>query len=526
MENIAPTPPRKRARCQPKPDLLSWKSEGDNDATPSTLRFFPAREPGVQLNAADNHTPLDLFKLFFSEDAVKTLCQNTNKQAARNIARGAKYRWVDVGVDEFYRYIGLVFYMCMIKLDHISDYWRRNTIFSIPFVAEVMARNRYQTISWNVHMSDPSEDRVNDAKRGTSAHDKLFRLKPLMYTIQNACKAFYHPRRAIAVDERMVASKGHTMRQYMKDKPTKWGFKLFVLADSSNGYTLGFSIYTGKNHFSTGQGLSYNSVMSLIDRAYLGSGYHVYMDNFYTSPKLFNDLYADKFGACGTYRDFRKECPRTAVNALSKKSPRGTFRWIRDGYLVFVKWMDSREVSVCSTIHPAHTGDTAKRRVKSKQGVWSSQSFPCPTPVVEYNKFMGGVDLSDQLIQYYTTQHRTVKWYRKLFLHFLDIAATNAYLLHRELMQNMQKDSMTHKTFLEELTAQLCSVTVKTEKTPVKNVSNVPIHKPFCGPRAYRKVCVYCKTQGKKVKTPWMCKVCDVYLCVLPERNCYDAWHP
>ena len=157
-------------------------------------------------------------------------------------------------------------------------------------------------------MSDPDEDRVNDAKRGTSAHDRLFRLKPLMDTIRNACKAFYQPRRNIAVDERMVAS-------------PKCGFKLFVLADSSNGYTLDISVYNGNNNFLTGQGLSYDSVMSLIDKRYLGSGYHVYMDDFYTSPKLFRDLFAAKFGACGAYKDVRRGCPRSAVNALNKMSP-------------------------------------------------------------------------------------------------------------------------------------------------------------------------------------------------------------
>ena len=51
-------------------------------------------------------------------------------------------------------------------------------------------------------------------------------------------------------------------RQYMKEKPTQWGFKLFVLADSSNGYTLDFSIYTGKHNFPTGQILSYDCHIS------------------------------------------------------------------------------------------------------------------------------------------------------------------------------------------------------------------------------------------------------------------------
>ncbi|MGL5621642.1 hypothetical protein [Cetobacterium sp.] len=37
----------------------------------------------------------------------------------------------------------------------------------------------------------------------------------------------------------MLACKANTWRtQYMKAKPTKWGFKLFVFADSSNGYTI------------------------------------------------------------------------------------------------------------------------------------------------------------------------------------------------------------------------------------------------------------------------------------------------
>ncbi|XP_066538106.1 piggyBac transposable element-derived protein 4-like [Hoplias malabaricus] len=524
-ENLGDISPARKKACLLSLKPLSWKTETNVDATPPPLRFVPARTPGVQLRTRDRHTPLDLFKLFISEGAVKTLCRNTNKQAAENIARGAKYRWLDVGVAEFYKYIGLTFYMAMIDLDQINDYWRKNSIFSIPFPPQVMSRDRYRTISWNIHMSDPDEDRLNDAKKGTPEHDRLFQIKPLMHTLQDACKSFYHPRRSLTVGERMVPCRGHTG---MKDKPTKWGFRLFVLADSGNGYTVDFSVYTGKNDFPTGQGLSYDAVMSLINRRFLGSGYHVYMDSFYTSPKLFKDLLASRFGACGTYRESRKECPRSAVNALTKESPRGTIRWIRDGPVLFVKWMDTQEVSICSTIHSAFTGDTVQKKVKTGKGVWTTETFPCPSPVMEYKKHMGGVDMSDQLIPYYTTQHKTLKWYRKLFLHFLDIAATNAYVLHKELLQ---QDSMTQKAFMEELTAQLCAVT---QKTPVKTASAA--HMPVPGVDLVtdqrmkatigRKTCVHCRKHGgKQVKTPWKCEECDVYLCLQPDRNCFRAWH-
>ena len=189
----------------------------------------------------------------------------------------------------------------------------------------------------------------------------------------------------------MVATKAKTgMTQYMKDKPTKWGMKLFVLAESCSGYTLRFQIYTGKTNTASEHGLSYDVVMNLIQPSCLGTGYHIYMDNFYSSPKLFMDLAKMKFGACGTYRESRRGCPRGRANALTKKSERGSVRWIREGPLVFVKWMDTREVSVCSTIHPAFSGETAQRRVKDRAGCWAVRAIPCPTPIMAYNKNMGG----------------------------------------------------------------------------------------------------------------------------------------
>jgi len=45
----------------------------------------------------------------------------------------------------------------------------------------------------------------------------------------------------------MVKNKGQfSMRQYIRNRPTKWGFKLWVQCDSTNGYTYKFSVYRGK----------------------------------------------------------------------------------------------------------------------------------------------------------------------------------------------------------------------------------------------------------------------------------------
>ena len=162
---------------------------------------------------------------------------------------GRKCKWVEVGIEELYQFLGLLIYTALVPLSCIQDYWKQNHIMSVPFPAMVMTRDRFRALMWNIHPSDPEEDVKNDHKKGTPLHDRLFRVKPLMDQIRSACQAHYHPGKNLAVDERMVATKAKTgMTQYMRDKPTKWGMKLFVLAESRNGYTINFNIYHGKAH--------------------------------------------------------------------------------------------------------------------------------------------------------------------------------------------------------------------------------------------------------------------------------------
>ncbi|KAK1791141.1 hypothetical protein P4O66_002174 [Electrophorus voltai] len=146
-------------------------------------------------------------------------------------------------------------------------------------------------------MTGKRYEAINDQLRGKPGYDCLFRLKPLMEQILTACQAYYQPHQNIAMDKRMVATKARiSMKQYIKDKLTKWGYKLFVLADSSNGYTCNFSVYEGKARKPSGKGPSFDSVVNLIYVPSLGTGYTVYVDNFYTSSLLFRHLHGIDLG--------------------------------------------------------------------------------------------------------------------------------------------------------------------------------------------------------------------------------------
>ncbi|KAL2086094.1 hypothetical protein ACEWY4_017153 [Coilia grayii] len=240
----------------------------------------------------------------------------------------------------------------------------------------VMLRDSFRAIASNPHMSDPEDDAVNDLKRGTKEYNHLQKVSPILELIRNRCKSFYHPRQHISVDERMVATKARLpIKQYMKAKPTKWGLKFFVLADV-NGYTVDYRLYTGRNGAATGKGLCFDVVTTLGNKDYLGSGYIVYCDNFYSSPRLFHHLSQQGFGACGTYRQNRVGVPKTQENALKANAARGSIRWIREGELLFVKWMDTREVSILTTVHPVYTGGDC--HAVAAECRWGLQSCPCP----------------------------------------------------------------------------------------------------------------------------------------------------
>jgi len=75
--------------------------------------------------------------------------------------------------------------------------------------------------------------------------------------------------------------------------------------------------------------------------------------------------------------------------------------------------MDTREVSVWFTIHQG----TVTRNIHNKEAErWQKKkaSQHLAVCVLDYNKFIGGTHLPDQLLQYYSVHKRSNRWYRTL----------------------------------------------------------------------------------------------------------------
>ena len=175
---------------------------------------------------------------------------------------------------------------------------------------------------------------------------------------QVKCKSLYQPRQNVAIDERMLKSSHRSgIRQYIRDKPTKWAIKLWVLADSSNGSTCDFNVYVGKDarRNVSEHGLGYDVVMRPIGRLF-NQGYRLFIVNFYTSMQLLQDLLGDGVAATGRVSENRRGFPRGLRNSKqwAKGKEHDSMRWDRVGECLALQWKDNKIVSMLSTIDNAN----------------------------------------------------------------------------------------------------------------------------------------------------------------------------
>ena len=169
------------------------------------------------------------------------------------------------------------------------SYWSKGWPFGNESFSSVMSSRRFELILKFLHLSDSE----NQPARGTPDYDKLYKVRLYINILLENFKNNYIPFENLSIDESIIGYKGRlSFIQYMPKKPHKWEIKAWVLADSSNGYTWGWKLYTGKEEGeSSDLGLSHRVVIDLTsDERLQDKGYRVFTDNFYTSPALFSDL--------------------------------------------------------------------------------------------------------------------------------------------------------------------------------------------------------------------------------------------
>lgn len=163
-----------------------------------------------------------------------------------------------------------------------------------------------------------------------------------------------------------------------------------------------------------------------------------------------------------------------------------------------------------------------------------------PITVLHYNKSMGAIDSVDRTTKPYQTARRTLKWYRKVFFYFLDIAVYNSRILYNMLQTN-NADRKSYKEFLMMIMEEIFTtfppgVIVRGRPPSVSNAidSNELIQhdilkmKTSAGKTSFQD-CVWCRQKKIRKMTMFTCGKCGVRLCpyseVAGQRSCFNLFH-
>ena len=91
----------------------------------------------------------------------------------------------------------------------------------------------------------------------------------------------------------------------------------------------------------------------------------LYVDNYYTSPSLFLNLYFKGTNACGTARTNRKFYPAELAYKASEgtKRQRGFYDYRSNGPLMACVWKDKKIINFLSTMHCAEANTSVTRQL-------------------------------------------------------------------------------------------------------------------------------------------------------------------
>lgn len=518
-------------RKREKGPKLNWIRGNDLKSVPTECNVVftnTTRNPDM--------TPFSYFKIFIDDDIINNIVEQTNLYSVQKTANSVNTAYVEIC-----QYLGINILSGIIRMPTYRMYWANET--RIPLIADVMSRNRFEKLRTMLHINDNFGMRERDDPK----YDKLFKIRPFIDSLRKNFSEIQQEEYN-SVDEIMIPFKGHSaLKQYIKNKPHKWGIKTFARAGMS-GIVYDFEIYVGKGTIQnpTPLGLSGDIVIRLCENLPKQQNYKLFMDNWFNSFGLFRKLKSDGILACGTVRiDRMPNCNMLKTEKCLKDEGRGSYDYVIESEenIIVAKWYDNKCVHVASNYKGILPVDEVRRwSTKDKKYIEVRR----PSIIKEYNTYMGGVDLNDMLVSLYRTKIGVKRFYLRIFFYLIDISIVNAWLLYRR--DCTLRGDAKHKrlvTFRAEIAYALlrkdftsssrkrgrpsnCDNVPSPTPPPKRPVNPTPIddirydnlgHWPqHLNPK---KRCRECKTAYSRVG----CIKCQIALCLTKDKNCFMLFH-
>ena len=416
---------------------------------------FCGPKPGSKIEYGEPIGPVESFLDIWSDGIQRKIVKESNAYAEwRDPTTGRRKGRLEIQgkitLKEHRQWLGICILMAVRTQPRMRDFWAvRSDVLHCKQVASTMPRKRFLYLLQCLHIVS-KESLTYD--RADHRYDPIGQIRWLLDNLVANFQTLWNASPYLCVDESMVQYNGRycSFKQYLPLKPITHGIKVWCLCCSVTKYVLNFEVYvgaaneviTGLPQHACGAGAG---VVSRLTNGWEGKWYTIAMDNYFTSPMLFENLLNRGFYAVGTARQGRVGFPRSLC--VPEKTPRGSLeiRVHRDREMAAIHWQDTKGVSFLSTAaDPMVRGGTTTTRHTSR----GKSEIPTSPIQKLYSSTMRGVDTQDQLRASYTTQIFTKKWWHRLFFFGLDSATTNAYLRYKHICAEAGQKAMDHEKFM------------------------------------------------------------------------------
>lgn len=360
-----------------------------------------------------------------------------------------------------------------------------------------MSYDRYLLIHKFFHLSDNSKDDKSDL---------LFKIRPLLDLANLSFRKYNIPGKCVTIDETMIKYKGRIhFRQYISNKPVRFGVKCYLICNSSNGYCYEITVYTGKGttpkipHMTPTE-----SIVVKMMEPYLNKFRILFVDNFYNSVKLSKYFLAKKTGLIGTLRKNRNK----SVTKIEFPKNKGFDIYMNkpDYDLCMICAKDMKEFILTTNVN------FPKRLNKKHKGNKMKETL---SVLEEYIFKSKGVDLCNQESTQYRNNHPSKKWWRPVCFHFIQVMIFNSFIIFKSFNQ-----SLSYKQYYKSLISSLLGEEKK-KVSSCKNFHPIEFIDKDCK-SAKRLSCKICKKL-----TMWKCDKCsthrDIVSLCLP--GCFNTYH-
>ena len=253
-----------------------YRKESWNSASVDFVRTrdnFTGPTPGLKVPTPNGiPSPHAVFDLYWTDACVDRIVVETNRYA-RAVLRTVDNElprtkggpsWKDVNRADIRGWLGICILMGCKRLPSVRQYWMRSQPFLYcQLISSIMTLGRWEQIMRCLHLVDNSTI-VRDVT--DPLFDRIAKTRWLVEMFVNVSKDIYNLEREITVDECVIPYKGRYcyIRQFMPDKPVRFGIKVWLLASSKSRFVWQMEVYFGEGTGAGPHGLGYHVVERMV----------------------------------------------------------------------------------------------------------------------------------------------------------------------------------------------------------------------------------------------------------------------